>query len=174
MNNPQQLTWICHFNDVFKTRRSLTNGYTIRAIQDRDKTALAGLYLAAYPREIVRDITQALDEMERCFLGEYGKLDLAVSLIALHSNFIVASVMTVIQAPWDDTPPGPFIIEVMVHPSHRKLGLAEFLLSYSVRELNQRGSDTVALRVMSDNTSALNLYRKLGFVSWNPDDSVSD
>ena len=169
MNRPQQLTWIAHLNDVLRSERGLPDGYTVRAAVGGDKAALADLYFAAYPREIVRDHAKALDEMERTFLGEYGSLDLAASPIAFHGNAMAASVIIVTEAPWEDTPPGPFIIEVMVHPAHRKRSLAECLISHAARELTKRGKETVALRVMSDNTSALNLYRKLGFVAWNPD-----
>jgi ribosomal protein S18 acetylase RimI-like enzyme len=169
MSKPQQLTWIAHLNHLLRSKRRLAQGYTVRALVEQDKVALAHVYFAAYPRQIVSDRAEAVKEMERTFLGEYGSLDPAASPIAFYGDAMVASVMTVVEAPWEDTPPGPFIIEVMVHPAHRKRGLAEYLVCHAARELIQRGMETVALRVMSDNTSALNLYRKLGFAAWNPD-----
>jgi ribosomal protein S18 acetylase RimI-like enzyme len=131
-----------------------------------DKEALANLYFAAYPRNVVSDPAKALEEMERVYLGEYGALNLAASPIVSHGTDLAASVLTVLETPWDRTPAGPFIIEVMVHPAHRRRGLASFLMSLAARELKRRGMETVALRVMSDNTSALRLYHKLGFAAW--------
>lgn len=172
MDRAHQLTWIARLDDVLRSERGLPKGYTTRAMVGGDKAALADLYFAVYPREVVGDRIEAFDEIERVLLGEYGNLDFAASPIALHGKAMAASVMTVVEAPWEDTPPGPFIIEVMVHPAHRRRGLAEGLISYTAKGLSQRGRQTVALRVMSDNTSALNLYRKLGFAAWNPDGSV--
>jgi ribosomal protein S18 acetylase RimI-like enzyme len=170
MNRAQQLTWIAHLSDILRSERGLPDGYTIRATEEADKAALAALYFATYPREIVADPAAALEEIERAFLGDYGDLDFAASPVAFYSNAMTASVTTVVKAPWEDTPPGPFIIEVMVHPEHRRRGLAECLISHAARELTRQGKRIVALRVMSNNTGALRLYRKLGFVPWSPDE----
>jgi ribosomal protein S18 acetylase RimI-like enzyme len=109
--------------------------------------------------------------MEVTFEGEYGQLDLASSPVLVYEDEIVASVMTVLQAPWDDTPPGPFIIEVIVHPEHRRHGLAEYLMIDTASRLIDQGQETVGLRVMSDNEGALSLYGRLGFTEWEPLDS---
>lgn len=173
MNSPKQLTWVANLDEVLNSERVIPDGYKIRTLLDKDKTSLAALYLASYPIDIVGDTHEALDEMECCFSGEYGKMDFSASPIALQGNCIVAAIMTVLQAPWNDTPPGPFIIEVMVHPLHRRHGLAEGLISNSARGLMYRGRTTLGLRVMSDNTAALKLYGELGFVSWIKDDLMS-
>jgi len=112
--------------------------------------------------------------MDRAFTNEDGKLDYSDSIVILYNDILIASIMLVEDAPWEDTPPGPFIIQLMVHPDHRKLGLAEFLIQNAAAKLDSKGAQTVALRVMSGNRRARNLYSKCGFISWieqteNPD-----
>jgi ribosomal protein S18 acetylase RimI-like enzyme len=171
MDRPRQLTWTAHLTHILRTEPILPQAYTSWATTLRDKATLAALYYSAYSREIVEDRVHAPEDIERVFSGEYGTLDLAASPVAAKGATIVASVTTVVEAPWDDTPAGAFIIEVMVHPAHRRRGLATCLLSLAAKESRQRGRETVALRVISDNTKALSLYRKLGFVPWEPDGS---
>ena len=101
------------------------------------------------------------------FQNEFGLLNLSASFNIIHNDIIVASIMTVEQAPWYDTPLGPFIIELMVHASHRKQGIGEYLIHHTAGRLAEIGAETVALRVSSDNPKALNLYRKCRFVSYN-------
>jgi ribosomal protein S18 acetylase RimI-like enzyme len=110
-------------------------------------------------------MASALDEIERTFESEYGRLDRAACIVVTKDGSPVAAVMTVEEAPWSDTPPGPFVIEVIVHPDHRRRGLAEHAMQVAARELASRGRSTIALRVMSDNTGARALYTKLGFGS---------
>ena len=165
-----QLTLIANINHVLRSERESAAGYSTRTTSERDKPALADLYFAAYTREIVSDLKAAQDEIERTFDGEYGRLDLEASPIATYRRALVGSIMTVKEAPWDDTPPGPFIIEVMIHPNHRGRGLAAHIMATAAQRLASMGKKTVALRVMSDNQKALSLYRKLGFVAWNPHD----
>jgi N-alpha-acetyltransferase 10/11 len=159
-----QVTTVAQVADAALHERELPDAYEIRDITEADQEALASLYFAAYPRDIVDDEQAATDEIDVTFAGEYGWLDLAASPVITYDGEIVASVMTVEEAPWDDTPSGPFVIEVMTHPDHRRQGLAEHALIHVARKLEARGKQTVALRVDSDNTSALDLYRKLGFV----------
>jgi ribosomal protein S18 acetylase RimI-like enzyme len=164
---PRQLTLIADIHDILRSRRERADGYEIRETTMRDKQSLASIYFSAYDREIVSDLKAAEEEIAQTFEGEYGRLDLEASPIATHQGLPVGSVMTVKVAPWDDTPPGPFVIELMVHPDHRGRGLAEHLMLTAARRLAARGERTMALRVMSDNTKALALYEKLGFVAWN-------
>lgn len=170
MGKPRQLTLIATVDHVVRPERDLPAGYGTRTTTANDRAALAGIYFAAYSREIVTDLRAAQDEIERTFDGEYGRLDLEASPIVTHTGAPVGSVMTVMEAPWDDTPPGPFIIEVMIHPDHRRRGLAEHLMIAVARQLATRGRNSMALRVMSDNESARVLYKKLGFIAWTPTD----
>jgi ribosomal protein S18 acetylase RimI-like enzyme len=162
----RQLTLIARIEDILSNEARLATGYDVRETTYEDRQGLVELYFASYPRDIVRDPADALKELEQTYEGEYGKLDLHASPLAIYGKTIVGSVLTVEEAPWDDTPRGPFIIEVMVHPAHRQKGIARYLMKAAAQELASQGKATVALRVMSDNEGALDLYRNLGFIPW--------
>lgn len=162
----QQLTLLAEHLRVVQDERSLDQAYQVYQIKDQDRLALADLYSAVYPKDIVADVTAARDEIEQTFAGAYGQLDMAASSVLWYNNVIVGAVMTVEAAPWFDIPPGPFVIEVMVHPAHQRLGLATYLMQWISHDLIARGKRTMALRVMSDNAGARALYSKLGFTSW--------
>ena len=162
----RQLGLIAEISDVMRHQRDLVAGYEVRPMNDADMTALAHLYFAAYSRDVVADMPAAREEIERTFAAEYGRLDAAASPVIVQREDLVASVMTVEEAPWPDTPPGPFVIELIVHPQHRRLGLAEFALQHAAQALVTQRKRTMALRVMSDNDAARALYEKLGFGPW--------
>lgn len=165
-NGTHQLTLIANLAELPLADRGLPDGYGFRETQREDTQALANLYFAAYPREIVDTEAAALVELQVTFKGEYGDLDLSASPLVTAASNVVAAVLTVRQAPWDDTPPGPFLIEVIVHPDHRRRGLARSAVLQASSTLLANGEQTVALRVMSDNEAALKLYRELGFRTW--------
>jgi len=163
----KQLTLIAHLEDILRAPAAAPPEYLVRAATADDEDTLAILYLTTYPAEIVKDLAEAREELKVTFEGQYGRLDLAASPIALSSEHAAANVLTVTKAPWRDTPRGPLIIEVMVHPQHRRKGLAGYLIRIAARGLACRGRKTAALRVMSDNHGALRLYRRLGFREWS-------
>lgn len=162
----QQYTWIAQISNIIKLVSKLPNFYHIRSLLEKDKYKLSELYFASYNREVVKNLAEAQKEMDRVFQNEYGLLNLSASFNIIHNDIIVASIMTVEQAPWHDTPSGPFIIELMVNPNYRQHGLAECLMLHTADKLAENGAKTIALRVMSDNMKARNLYSKCGFVSW--------
>jgi ribosomal protein S18 acetylase RimI-like enzyme len=166
MEKVRQHTLIARVEDVLRSERRFPPGYHLRCATGQDRTGLADLYFAAYSRDIVQDHAAAVDEIEETFRGEYGQLDLMASPVLVSLDVIAGAVLTVEEAPWQDTPPGPFIIEVMVHPDHRRLGLAECMMKATAERLAARGKQTMALRVLSDNVKALALYKNLGFDTW--------
>ena len=52
---------------------------------------------------------------------------------------------------------------VAVHPKHRRLGLAQLILSNLFIKALNRGCDRVTLEVKSDDDAALGLYKSCGF-----------
>lgn len=168
-NAVQQLTLLASIADVLRQPRALAAGYHVRPTAVHDHDALAALYVAVYPRAVVADLHAAQDELTATFRGEYGRLDLPVSPVVLDQDTLVAAVLVVDAAPWPATPAGPFIIEVMVHPRYRRLGLGECAIQWAAQALAQRHERTVALRVLSDNAPACTLYQKLGFRQWRPE-----
>ena len=55
------------------------------------------------------------------------------------------------------------MMNVAVHPDHRRKGIAEALVLSLVEELKQKGSRCLTLEVRASNAPAIALYEKLGF-----------
>ncbi|MDA8174852.1 MAG: ribosomal protein S18-alanine N-acetyltransferase [Nitrospiraceae bacterium] len=55
------------------------------------------------------------------------------------------------------------ILNVAVHPAHRRRGLARFMLRAVLEEMRKRGCYTVYLEVRMSNTAAVRLYEEAGF-----------
>ncbi|MEA3326114.1 MAG: N-acetyltransferase [Chloroflexota bacterium] len=55
------------------------------------------------------------------------------------------------------------LANVAVHPQHRRKGIARALTIHALKHLRRYGESDVWLQVRHDNSSALNLYRSLGF-----------
>ena len=55
------------------------------------------------------------------------------------------------------------MMNIAVHPEHRRKGIAEALIASLVEELSARGNHSLMLEVRPSNTPAITLYEKLGF-----------
>lgn len=159
----RQLTLIADLSRVLAGGLPKMDGHAVRSLAWEDKKALAELYYASYSRELVADMDAAIEEMEQTFRGEFGDLDTDASLVVEDVGRLLGSILTVEEAPWQDTPPGPFIIDLFVHPTARRRGLARYMIVTAAGRLARKGRRTVALRVLSGNTAALGLYDLLGF-----------
>lgn len=62
------------------------------------------------------------------------------------------------------TPGKAEIVSIAVSPKYRGRGIASRLLSASIRGAWRAGASTVMLMVRRDNTAAIQLYRRFGFV----------
>ena len=163
----RSLTLIAPLDGALVAGGPLPMGYRCRAATPADAGALAALYLAAYPPEIVADLDEAREEIALTIAGEYGPPAWGASpLIETAEGAVVAAVLVVAEAPWPDTPAGPFIIEVIVAPAHRRRGLARHAMQWAATRLAARGAQTVALRVVEGNRAARALYAGLGFEPW--------
>jgi N-alpha-acetyltransferase 10/11 len=143
--------------------------YSVRPTDRSDIDALGRVYFEAYePGVAWPSLAEAVTDIEASFDGAYGPLVEAASPAAFLGDERVAAVLTVQRAPWPDTPDCPFIIEAFTARAHRRRGLARALVTIASGETSRRGDPCIGLRVASDNTPALRLYRSLGFSSWAP------
>lgn len=157
--------------------------YTLRPPTPADTTALAALYLAAYPPGVAcASLTEATDDIRATFTGAYGDLWPAASALIEHVALPVfdplspitrspspdplAAILTVHRAPWEGTPDCPFVVELFTAHAHRRRGLAHAALAHALAATHAAGETALALRVTADNTPALALYRSLGFTPW--------
>ena len=138
-----------------------------RRMTRADIDSLVDLWLASYPPAVIDGATR--DDVEAdwvaAFNDDYGRLLTEASLVIEDDGRIVAAVQTVLDAVWDRTPRGPFIIELIVHPTARRRGLAGALMSEVLDYLGRAGFPSVGLRVEVDNSAAKNLYESFGFQS---------
>ena len=106
-------------------------------------------------------------ELERiCFADPWSEKSVASELdnkwalwlVALEDDAVVGYIGS--QTAVDETD----VMNVAVHPDHRRQGIAEALIEKLVQELKARGSHALMLEVRSSNAPAIALYEKLGFL----------
>lgn len=154
---------------VWKTNSSDVPRLSIRSVEQKDTEEVGRLYFASYPAGLVgANVDDAIQEIEQTFAGAYGDLWTEASPVAVVRDEVVAALLTVRQAPWDETPEGPFLIELFVHPDFRRRGLARYCLETCLRHICEHGENSASLRVLSENGPALRLYESFGFVEWFP------
>ncbi|MFZ0493792.1 MAG: GNAT family N-acetyltransferase [Acidimicrobiia bacterium] len=139
-------------------------GFQVRACTRADRDPLGHLYFEAYkPGDACEKLTEAIDDIEASFNGDYGEFWFEASPVVEHDGWIVPANMTTRRAPWDNTPDAPFIIELFTARRYRRRGLARLLLNECMATLLESGATAVALRVGADNAAARSLYESLGF-----------
>ena len=140
-------------------------GIGVRPLREEDIDDLARLYLRSYaPGVAVDTFDEAYDEMEMSFAGAFGAKARGGFLGAEKDGRLIGAIMTVTDAPFDDVPPGPFVIELFVHPDERGNGVASTLLAAVAQHQEAEGHESIALRVdLVDAAEAAALYRSLGF-----------
>jgi GNAT superfamily N-acetyltransferase len=140
-----------------------STAYTIRPSTTADLEQLGALYFRSYaPGEACETEADAVADVAASFDGDYGEFLHAASPVIVHRDELVAAVMTVRRAPWDDSPDCPFVIELFTAPEHRRAGLGTVLLATAAAAISTH-DDTIALRVEATNSAAVQLYGKLGF-----------
>lgn len=147
--------------------RPLPGGYGVGPVRRSDAEALGRLYFDAYPPGVVGEtVAEAIADIHATFEGAYGDLWPEGSGAIVHDGAPVAAILTVRRAPWDDTPDGPFVIELFTDRAHRWRGLARRLVGDCLTAARDAGEEAVGLRVDAENVAARALYASLGFVPW--------
>ncbi len=83
--------------------------------------------------------------------------DLALWLVAVEGETVLGYVGS--QTVCGETD----MMNVAVHPDHRRRGIAADLIEQLIRQLKNRGSCSLTLEVRASNDGAIALYDKLGF-----------
>ncbi|MGF1617947.1 MAG: GNAT family N-acetyltransferase [Acidimicrobiia bacterium] len=145
------------------------NDIELRTPARSDVQGIGRLYFAAYePGLVGQTVEEAVADIEASWNGDYGEFWEEGSVVAEQDARIVGALLTVKQAPWDQTPDGPFIIELFVDSDLRGTGIARQLMERALDAMVREGAQSVGLRVLADNTRAQNFYRSVGFVDWTP------
>ena len=163
----EQLTQIADVADVLSHRNWTKPIGELGVFDPTYKGQWISLYLQSYADPF--DYTQEDVESEwvATLSDEYGTVWEEASPLAWVDGELVGSVVTVYEAPWSDTPPGPFVIEVMVSPEYRGRGIATALLVRTAEVCKSAKQTTMALRVLNSNVAAKRLYTRLGFTNWS-------
>ena len=93
---------------------------------------------------------------ENSIASELGNR-LSCWLVALEENAVVGYVGS--QTVLGETD----MMNIAVHPDHRRQGIAAALIEALIEELKGKGSHCLTLEVRASNESARSLYEKLGF-----------
>ncbi|MFP3882596.1 MAG: N-acetyltransferase family protein [Actinomycetota bacterium] len=141
----------------------------LRAPTRSDIPGIGQLYFDSYESGLSGEsVEEATTDIEASWDGDYGEFWEEGSVVAELNGKIVGALLTVKQAPWEQTPSGPFIIELFVGSDLRGRGIARRLMERGLDTMRSQGAMSVGLRVLTGNTRAQNFYRSLGFSDWTP------
>jgi GNAT superfamily N-acetyltransferase len=138
----------------------VAEGVLVRSLNPADVSAVAHTYRRAYvdsPHEMTA--VEAREELRATWSGEYGQLLETASFGAWLDDELIGAILTVLDPPWDDVPPGPFILDLFITPEHRRIGLGRAL----VQTVRASLSAPITLRVDDSALQARALYLSLGF-----------
>ena len=93
---------------------------------------------------------------EQSIAGEL-KNTLSLWLVAVEDDRVIGYVGSQTVLGWTD------IMNVAVHPDHRRRGVAEALIRALMERLRQNKCESLTLEVRASNAGAIALYEKLGF-----------
>ena len=108
----------------------------------------------------------AIAELEKlCFSDPWSEKSIATELTGKFSCWLVAMEgETLVGYVGSQSVLGESdMMNIAVHPEHRRKGVAEALVTTLVAELSARGNHCLSLEVRVSNAPAIALYEKLGF-----------
>lgn len=139
-------------------------GFVVRVPSAGDADRLGQLYYdCQVPGANLASSAEAISETRAFFRGEFGEFWAEASGVAETSGRLIAALLAVHRAPWDDTPDCPFITDLHTDPAFRRCGLARMLITRCLNQVGRTSRPMVGLRVDSDNLPAMQLYESLGF-----------
>ena len=142
----------------------LAAGFTVRSPAEGDAGRLGRLYFdAGVTYANLAHAEAGIEEIRAFFRGEFGDFWPAASGVVEYDGRLVAALLAVHRAPWDDTPDGPFITDLFTDPGFRRRGLARVLVARCLDAVHRSARRSAALRVESENAAAVHLYQGFGF-----------
>jgi GNAT superfamily N-acetyltransferase len=146
--------------DAWSGEVVLPDDVALRPIQESDLDEVGQAYAATYAgTDVEMTESEAIADVRAAWRGDYGGWLSASSLGAWQSDTLVGAILMVTDAPWDEAPPGPFIIDLFVLPDVRRWGIGRAL----VRAAQASCPDPIGLRIDDSAAEARALYRSLGF-----------
>lgn len=144
---------------------SAVNALELASLTTYDTPALASLYVVAYDMpQTAEELFAASDELHLIFDGAFGTPRDDSFIGAWLDGQLVGAILAVLDAPWDEVPRGPFVLELMVDPEHRRKGIATALIAELAKRAEQWEYDSLTLRLdLKRSPGALPLYQQLGF-----------
>ena len=103
---------------------------------------------------------EAIKEMEKTFEGKYGRVLWDISLLKEQEGRPVGA--TIVTEYGDDDI--PLIAFTFTHPGLKRTGMATRMIKDILGEAGRKGISKIRLFVNPNNTPAVSLYKKLGFV----------
>jgi ribosomal protein S18 acetylase RimI-like enzyme len=151
----------------------MTEGFLIRDLRKSDLNDLLSLLLACFGKEFEIsgfDPDHVTDMVNRVFgttaslmlglMRLFGKEPLKL-LVAEAGGRIVGTTLINLREK------SGYISSVMVHPDHRRKGIATTLMTSALNHIREKKKMRAVLHVDSTNAPAISLYAKLGFETFD-------
>jgi len=135
--------------------------YQLNPIKQQDITKLAATMLEAYKDTVDQQeetLQEAILEVEKIIKDGYGPF-IAEASYWFEINDEAAAVICINL--WNEK---PLITEIYTGKKFLYQGMASTLIRTSMDKLHRMGYDELVLNVTVENSNALHLYEKLGFV----------
>jgi len=144
-------------------------------IEARDLPELTQMYQQAYADGPAHASNGNAGRIGALFDGVHGRPVPEASLVTGGSDGRLSAAIIITDCtPGNEGAAEACIAELFTHPDHRRQGLAEELLRYSMHALHALGRTTVAVSVDSSNSAALALYLSRDFRRFAVDDRNND
>jgi len=135
--------------------------YQLKPIKQQNITKVAATMLVAYEGTVDQQeetLQESILEVEKILNDGYGPF-IAEASYWIEMNDEAAAVICINL--WNEK---PLITEIYTSKKFLHQGMASTLIRTSMNKLNRMGYGELALNVTVENSSALHLYEKLGFV----------
>jgi ribosomal-protein-alanine N-acetyltransferase len=115
----------------------------------------------------LQDLDGVMEVEQLSYLTPWSRDAFISELVQTYTIYLVAkdeervAAIAGMHVVWEDA----HVTNVAVHPLYRGRGLGERMMRELIERAHRRGARRMTLEVRASNTTAQNLYRKLGFVT---------